>query len=625
MPFATGVGSTTTGAAFLPLVVFFPVAVFAVTVFAVTVFVAFVFVALVVAAMFIFSTGSAARAGRARCPRRESKAFPSACSSRTTSSSTPRNVPFSRRAPSIGSRSVSLHFLPGEAGVVRRLLQRPVEPRRAHFEPLVVDVLDGEQTRQMTADARTVLDVDTRRLVDENAHLSPLRRQLDVHELEAHRRQRALQKLGQIHVPPHSSRADDNRQSIAGAKKKWAAPAHFFSEDRPFPQLVDKTADPRRFRPAIIADSPVVLKRRPAPPPLAASHRRSGATLDRPAPATSLKHTMAEPIVIARLDETDIGLLPALANRHGAITGATGTGKTISMQVLAEGFSRLGVPVFMADVKGDFTGIAKAGELSPKLKERLDRLGIPEPRWGGMPVTLWDVWGEQGHPVRATISDMGPLLLARLLNLNDTQEGVLTLSFKVADDNKLLLLDLKDLRALLTVRRRPRGEVQDAVRQRLAGVDRRNPARPAADRAAGRRTLLRRADARHRRPDADRFARPRRCEHPRSRPPDAEPAAVFDVPALAARGTLRAAPRGGRPRQAEARVLLRRGASAVQRGPACVGREGRAGGAADPQQGRGRLLRDAESPRHPGKGAGPARQPRPARACARSRHATRKR
>jgi DNA helicase HerA-like ATPase len=158
---------------------------------------------------------------------------------------------------------------------------------------------------------------------------------------------------------------------------------------------------------------------------------------------------MAEPIVIARLDETDIALLPALANRHGAITGATGTGKTITMQVLAEGFSRIGVPVFMADIKGDFTGIAKMGELTPKLKERLDRLGIPEPQWGGSPVTLWDVWGEQGHPVRATISDMGPLLLARLLNLNETQEGVLALAFKIADDNQLLLLDLKDLRSLL--------------------------------------------------------------------------------------------------------------------------------------------------------------------------------
>ena len=158
---------------------------------------------------------------------------------------------------------------------------------------------------------------------------------------------------------------------------------------------------------------------------------------------------MAEPLVIARHEATDVVLLPALANRHGAITGATGTGKTVTLQVLAEGFSRIGVPVFMADVKGDLTGIAKPGELGSKMKERLDRLGLPEPKWGGTPVTLWDVWGEQGHPVRATISDMGPLLLARLLNLNETQEGVLAIAFKIADDNQLLLLDLKDLRALL--------------------------------------------------------------------------------------------------------------------------------------------------------------------------------
>jgi len=158
---------------------------------------------------------------------------------------------------------------------------------------------------------------------------------------------------------------------------------------------------------------------------------------------------MATPIVIARSDNRDIALLPALANRHGAVTGATGTGKTITMQVLAEGFSRIGVPVFMADIKGDFSGIANAGKLSPKLKERLDRLGMPEPAWSGVPVTFWDVWGEQGHPVRATISDMGPLLIARLLNLNETQEGVLALAFKIADDNQLLLIDLKDLRALL--------------------------------------------------------------------------------------------------------------------------------------------------------------------------------
>src|SRR5512145_614340 len=158
---------------------------------------------------------------------------------------------------------------------------------------------------------------------------------------------------------------------------------------------------------------------------------------------------MADPLNIARSGDIELALLPALANRHGCITGATGTGKTITLQVLAENFSRIGVPVFMADVKGDLTGIAKAGQASPKMSERLQRLDLPQPGWQGFPVTLWDVWGEQGHPVRATVSDMGPLLLARLLNLNETQEGVLTLAFKVADDNGLLLLDLKDLRALL--------------------------------------------------------------------------------------------------------------------------------------------------------------------------------
>jgi len=158
---------------------------------------------------------------------------------------------------------------------------------------------------------------------------------------------------------------------------------------------------------------------------------------------------MADPLVIARAGDHELALLPALANRHGCITGATGTGKTITLQVLAEHFSRIGVPVFMADVKGDLTGISNPGRLSDKMKARLEMLKLPEPAWTGFPVTLWDVWGEQGHPVRATVSDMGPLLLARLLNLNETQEGVLTLAFKIADDNGLLLLDLKDLRALL--------------------------------------------------------------------------------------------------------------------------------------------------------------------------------
>lgn len=158
---------------------------------------------------------------------------------------------------------------------------------------------------------------------------------------------------------------------------------------------------------------------------------------------------MADPLIIAKAGDHELALLPALANRHGCITGATGTGKTITLQVLAERFSKIGVPVFMADVKGDLTGIASPGKLSDKMKQRLDMLGLAEPKWEGCPVTLWDIWGEQGHPVRATVSDMGPLLLARLLNLNETQEGVLALAFKIADDNGLLLLDLKDLRALL--------------------------------------------------------------------------------------------------------------------------------------------------------------------------------
>jgi DNA helicase HerA-like ATPase len=158
---------------------------------------------------------------------------------------------------------------------------------------------------------------------------------------------------------------------------------------------------------------------------------------------------MADPLIVARAANTDLAMLPALANRHGCITGATGTGKTVTLQVLAEQFSRIGVPVFMADVKGDLTGIAKPGTLSDRMKARLAALNLGEPSWQACPVTLWDVWGQQGHPIRATVSDLGPLLMARLLNLNDTQEGVLALTYKVADDNGLLLLDLKDLRALL--------------------------------------------------------------------------------------------------------------------------------------------------------------------------------
>jgi hypothetical protein len=155
------------------------------------------------------------------------------------------------------------------------------------------------------------------------------------------------------------------------------------------------------------------------------------------------------PLHIAQNKQASCELLPGLANRHGLITGATGTGKTVTLQTLAERFSAIGVPVFMADVKGDLTGISQRGGVTGKLAQVLQERGLPLPEPTACPTTLWDVFGEQGHPVRATVSDMGPLLLARMLDLNETQAGVLNLVFKIADDNGLLLLDLKDLRAML--------------------------------------------------------------------------------------------------------------------------------------------------------------------------------
>jgi DNA double-strand break repair helicase HerA and related ATPase len=158
---------------------------------------------------------------------------------------------------------------------------------------------------------------------------------------------------------------------------------------------------------------------------------------------------MPDPLPIAKHGDLELDLLPALANRHGLITGATGTGKTVTLQVIAERMSGIGVPVFMADVKGDLAGMSQPGTLSPKLKSHLDAIGANVPAFAAMPVVFFDVFGEQGVPLRATVSDLGPLLLSRVLELNDTQQGVLTLVFKLADDNGLLLLDLKDLRALL--------------------------------------------------------------------------------------------------------------------------------------------------------------------------------
>jgi uncharacterized protein len=155
-----------------------------------------------------------------------------------------------------------------------------------------------------------------------------------------------------------------------------------------------------------------------------------------------------EPIHVAQSTEP-INLLPKMANRHGLIAGATGTGKTVTLQTLAENFSARGVPVFMADVKGDLAGLSQPGANNPKVVERAKELQIDDFKAEACPVVFWDVFGEQGHPVRATVSEMGPLLLGRLLELNDTQEGVLNMVFKIADENGLLLLDLKDLRSML--------------------------------------------------------------------------------------------------------------------------------------------------------------------------------
>jgi DNA helicase HerA-like ATPase len=157
---------------------------------------------------------------------------------------------------------------------------------------------------------------------------------------------------------------------------------------------------------------------------------------------------MSDPILAAK-GEHELFILPSMANRHGLISGATGTGKTVTLQVLAENFSRMGVPVFMADVKGDLSGLSRPGSENPKIAERLNSIGLSNFVFGESPVIFWDVFGAQGHPVRTTISEMGPLLLSRLLGLNDTQAGVLTLVFEIADDDRMLLLDLKDLRSML--------------------------------------------------------------------------------------------------------------------------------------------------------------------------------
>ena len=249
-----------------------------------------------------------------------------------------------------------------------------------------------------------------------------------------------------------------------------------------------------------------------------------------------------------------------LANRHGLITGATGTGKTVTLQGLAEGFSDAGVPVFCADVKGDLSGIAMKGEPQGWIEDRAKLIGY-DGQFQAFPVIFWDLFGEQGHPIRATVSEVGPLLLSRLMNLNDTQEGVLNIAFRIADDEGLLLLDLKDLQALLedlaaraddlttkygNIAKASIGSIQRSLlvlEQQGAAHFFGEPALKIAD-------LMR--TTRDGRGYISVLAADKLMQIA---------APLRDLPAVAAVGAVRGAARSRRPRQAEARVLLRRGAS----------------------------------------------------------------
>ncbi|WP_223651348.1 helicase HerA-like domain-containing protein [Halopseudomonas nanhaiensis] len=169
--------------------------------------------------------------------------------------------------------------------------------------------------------------------------------------------------------------------------------------------------------------------------------------------------TNPSPLLLGANNEHPVAIEPRMANRHGLIAGATGTGKTVTLQVMAQAFSEMGVPVLVPDIKGDFSGIAKAGVMSDRLRERAVRVGLADLQLNGAPTVFWDVYGEHGHPLRLTMADFGPIMLARLLNLNETQSGVLQVLFKVADENGWLLLDLRDLRAMLAYVNEHRSEI----------------------------------------------------------------------------------------------------------------------------------------------------------------------
>ena len=275
---------------------------------------------------------------------------------------------------------------------------------------------------------------------------------------------------------------------------------------------------------------------------------------------------MAQPLPIAKVPGgSELSLLPALSNRHGLITGATGTGKTVTLQVMAEQFSRIGVPTFMADVKGDLAGIAAAGvAVAEADRAAQDASARTRRRSRASPVVFWDVFGKSGHPVRATISDMGPLLLGRLLDLNETQRGVLTLVFKIADDNGLLLLDSKDLRAMLQfVGDNAKQFTTDygnisaasigAIQRGLMAIETQGGDKFFGEPMLDIDDLLQTAE------------RTRRRQHPGGRSADERAEALRDVSAVDAVGAVRASAGSGRSGQAEDGVLLRRGAPALHR------------------------------------------------------------
>ncbi len=270
---------------------------------------------------------------------------------------------------------------------------------------------------------------------------------------------------------------------------------------------------------------------------------------------------MPNPLAVAQTEAppaATLALLPEMANRHGLVAGATGTGKTVTLQVLAEALSRSASPSSPPTSKATCPASPSPAVPTAKLKQRCQRLQLSGFQLHPRPVTLWDVFGPQGHPIRATISEMGPVLLARMLALNDIQSGVLNLVFRIADDNGLLLLDLKDLNATLQyVAATPPSS--PPVRQHLQPLHRRHPARPHHPLHPGRRQLLRRARPRHRRPPPHRPRhRPRRRQPPRRRPPHPGPPALLHLPPLAPLRAFRAPPRSRRPPPAQARLLLRR-------------------------------------------------------------------